>query len=1021
MKRVLSLVLALVLVLGMIPTFAADMTAGQHLFEHEFIAGDGMGNLNEDQLLTREQLAKLILELNGSKEEAEALTLPPSFTDSAKISAWARPYVAYAQIEGLMVGFTDGSFRPQEGVTGQQLAAVLTRALGYEFSWATVIADAADLGIDVANVAKLTRGQAFEAMWVTVNTKPEGEATLTLGQKLGKLELPPAPVALAVESVTATNLKEIVVKFTTEVDKTTAETAGNYVLTSTTAAMGTPTLQADKMTVVINLATAATNQEAVKVKVQNVKDLAGKAITTVTKDLTFFDTAIPVALSYAFTGPQTIEVTYSEPLTVAGTAVVDNGIYGASAALHATNKNVVVVTLGTTLPEGAHTLKMAGAQDHVPYTALDKVFDVTYVKDVTPVTASIKSAAQTKVVVEFNKEVKGDALTTSRFYQTYTAYVPSSVTDVDGNAINVNNYYKSVIVNFATSPLPAGSVNFVILKAVGSVNVTDRYGNILAADTTLVATVTADTTAPTITKVEATNESTVKVTFSEDVTGAGTKANYVFKKADGTVIAASAYGTPSYVGGTTLTATITFSPALAGGSYSVEISNVKDSSLNANALAANTNTFLVTDKTAISTITGISIENAGTTADIIYLTYPELMSVTGDNSVLNLSNYKMGASAGAAVALPTGTTIEVFGTNNQVKITMPGTGGADITNLYVRNVADAAGNVTTALYIQPTITPDAAPVITAAKSTALNTFVFTVDKHLSAVSASSITVNGNPVAQATFVNNSNGTSTITAITQSGDALANGGALISSKTVAIVGTGIKSITGTAMAADADICAGGGVAVTPTDAVAPVASSYQLVGDYQITITFDENLLGASIAGVGKNGFSVSGGTLTSAVAGAANTIVLTGTGFTADTDVTYTPGNITDANGNALAAIAKTTALTADTTLPTVVTGVSTKMLTATTFQITFSEKVTAVAGDFTAYAYDADAAGAGAPVSIAVVSISGSGTNVITVTTAANAGFATGVGTATVNIGAGVKDLAGNAITPVVAQAIATN
>lgn len=69
MKRVLSLVLALVLVLGMIPTFAADMTAGQHLFEHEFIAGDGNGNLMEDQLLTREQLAKLILELNGSKKK----------------------------------------------------------------------------------------------------------------------------------------------------------------------------------------------------------------------------------------------------------------------------------------------------------------------------------------------------------------------------------------------------------------------------------------------------------------------------------------------------------------------------------------------------------------------------------------------------------------------------------------------------------------------------------------------------------------------------------------------------------------------------------------------------------------------------------------------------------------------------------------------------------------------------------------------------------------------------------------
>ncbi|WP_373484821.1 hypothetical protein [Acetobacterium malicum] len=110
----------------------------------------------------------------------------------------------------------------------------------------------------------------------------------------------------------------------------------------------------------------------------------------------------------------------------------------------------------------------------------------------------------------------------------------------------------------------------------------------------------------------------------------------------------------------------------------------------------------------------------------------------------------------------------------------------------------------------------------------------------------------------------------------------------------------------------------------------------------------------------------------------------------------------------------------DLTKPVVV-GTTTKMLTATTFQVEFSEPVNAVAADFTNYKYDADGAGAGAAVAINVVSIAGSGTDTITVTTAANAGFATGVGTGIVDIGAGVVDIVGNTFTPVTAQPILTD
>lgn len=107
----------------------------------------------------------------------------------------------------------------------------------------------------------------------------------------------------------------------------------------------------------------------------------------------------------------------------------------------------------------------------------------------------------------------------------------------------------------------------------------------------------------------------------------------------------------------------------------------------------------------------------------------------------------------------------------------------------------------------------------------------------------------------------------------------------------------------------------------------------------------------------------------------------------------------------------------DTVAPTVV---SAKMLSATTFQVVFSEPVNATSADFTNYKYDADGAGTtDTPTPIAITSITGNGTNTITVTTNANAGFATGVGTGSVDLGAGIKDLSGNALVSVPGQAIA--
>lgn len=213
----------------------------------------------------------------------------------------------------------------------------------------------------------------------------------------------------------------------------------------------------------------------------------------------------------------------------------------------------------------------------------------------------------------------------------------------------------------------------------------------------------------------------------------------------------------------------------------------------------------------------------------------------------------------------------------------------------------------------------------------------------------------------------------------------------------------------------------------DTVAPKAPTVSLPANTVVTSSPNYTITGEAEAG---STVKIYNDVNNNGVIDAGDLVVASGTATTGGTYSIATPLSpnaennfvvtATDASGNVSATTDVTFTITHDSTAPTVVPA-TTKMLTATTFQVKFSEPVTATAADFTNFMYDADGAGVGAPVSIAVVSIAGSGTDTITVTTAANATFATGVGTGTVNIGAGIKDVAGNAITPVTNQVVLTD
>ncbi len=75
---------------------------------------------------------QIIVMIMNAMRPGEEPSTPPAFTDRDQISTWAAKAIALADELGLMSGFEDGSFRPKAELTRAQLAVLLARAIGAE-------------------------------------------------------------------------------------------------------------------------------------------------------------------------------------------------------------------------------------------------------------------------------------------------------------------------------------------------------------------------------------------------------------------------------------------------------------------------------------------------------------------------------------------------------------------------------------------------------------------------------------------------------------------------------------------------------------------------------------------------------------------------------------------------------------------------------------------------------------------------------------------------------------------------
>lgn len=148
LKRSLALVLTLALMIGVMAfgasaqyTDDADIQysdAVALLSELGVINGYEDGSYLPKNPITRAEVSKLLcVVLNGGKEPVLGEVNTFSFTDTP--GHWAAAYIEYVAALDIVAGMGDGTFAPEQTVTGQQLAKMVLVALNYDPDYESLV------------------------------------------------------------------------------------------------------------------------------------------------------------------------------------------------------------------------------------------------------------------------------------------------------------------------------------------------------------------------------------------------------------------------------------------------------------------------------------------------------------------------------------------------------------------------------------------------------------------------------------------------------------------------------------------------------------------------------------------------------------------------------------------------------------------------------------------------------------------------------------------------------------------
>jgi len=135
-RRIITLIIAVFLIAAIIPRSNRAYAAGSPeaiIRALGIMIGDEKGNMNLDKNITRAEFTKMSIVASQYKDQAAGSGRYTLFTDLPS-THWASGYISASVANGLIYGYTDGTFRPSNNITLEEAATIVLRLLGYESS-----------------------------------------------------------------------------------------------------------------------------------------------------------------------------------------------------------------------------------------------------------------------------------------------------------------------------------------------------------------------------------------------------------------------------------------------------------------------------------------------------------------------------------------------------------------------------------------------------------------------------------------------------------------------------------------------------------------------------------------------------------------------------------------------------------------------------------------------------------------------------------------------------------------------
>ena len=135
-QRIISLFLAACMLCGSaVSVSAVDASAAEQTVKAlGIMVGDERGNMNLSADVTRAEFTKMLVAASNYRDTISGDGTGYSLFKDVKSGHWASEYIRTAVEAGWVVGFTDGTYRPEKKITLDEVCSAVLRMLGYDSS-----------------------------------------------------------------------------------------------------------------------------------------------------------------------------------------------------------------------------------------------------------------------------------------------------------------------------------------------------------------------------------------------------------------------------------------------------------------------------------------------------------------------------------------------------------------------------------------------------------------------------------------------------------------------------------------------------------------------------------------------------------------------------------------------------------------------------------------------------------------------------------------------------------------------